>query len=283
MTDSDLSPAERLEAGDELDRLGWLPEDLYTFISIPGLSYPFFIGKYPVTNTQYQRFLEASDYAEPQFWRGFPKFDENCKTLGYFGEEGWQWLQNNWGSQKKRLPGYWKNPEFGIDRKGAPVVGVTWYEANAYCAWLKRHWGELAESRQNPRLTPKAIRLPMETEWVAAGGDEPQERFPWDAPGEATQDLAEVLRRANVYESGLGRTTPVWMYPLGASPHGIWDMAGNVWEWQANYYGKDHDWLVLRGGSRGHLRRYARCACRVGDSPVPFDTDLGFRVVLSPS
>lgn len=284
MTNPNLPPAVRLWAGDELDKLGWLPEDLFAFISIPGLGYPFWIGKYPVTNIQYQRFLEAEDYADPLHWRGFPRYDENCKLLGYWGDEAWQWLQSNWGEQKRHLPFYWKDPRFGIDHKGTPVVGVTWYEANAYCKWLLRHWGELAEAGRNPGLKPKQVRLPLETEWVrAAGGAEPPERFPWDAPGKATQERAEILRRANVDESGLGRTTPVSMYPLGASPLGVMDMAGNVWEWGANFYDKDHDWLVLRGGSWDFDEYLARLSYRNYNRSDYLWSNYGFRVVVLPS
>jgi formylglycine-generating enzyme required for sulfatase activity len=284
MTDPELTPADRLKAGDELDGLGWLPEDLHSFVAIPGLSYAFHMGKYPVTNIQYQRFLEAEDYAEPQFWSGFPKYDESCKLLGYFGEEGCQWLQNNWDQQKRRFPNDWKDTNLGVTRRGAPVVGITWYEANAYCKWLQKHWDEMVESQQNPDLHLKQVRLPLETEWVqAAGGVKPPERFPWDVPGKATRDMAEVLRCANVRESGLGRTTPVGMYPLGASLNGVWDMAGNVWEWQANFYNKDHDRLVLRGGSWDYNESYARLSFRYNAPPTNFWYSYGFRVCVLPS
>jgi formylglycine-generating enzyme required for sulfatase activity len=281
LTDPDLPLAERLSAGDELDRLGWLPEDLYTFVSILGSSVPFSIARYPVTNIQYQRFLEAEDYADPQFWRGFPKYDENCKLLGYFGEEGWQWLQKNWNKQKRRLPGNWKDPKFGFARRGTPVVGVTWYEANAYCKWLQKHWAEMGESRQDPDQRLKQVRLPIETEWIlAAGGAKAPERFPWDAPGKATQEIAEILRRANVSVSGLGCTTPVGMYPLGASPYGVWDMAGNVWEWQMNFYDKDHDYMALRGSAWNDDEDFASLPYKSSSPPDNYGDAIGFRVCV---
>ncbi len=61
--------------------------DLHSFIQIPAqgeskVSYPFWIGKYPVTNSQYERFLNASDFSSLVYWLDFLKFDENCKPMG---------------------------------------------------------------------------------------------------------------------------------------------------------------------------------------------------------
>ena len=107
------------------------------------------------------------------------------------------------------LPRAWNDPRFGIARKGVPVVGITWYEVSAYCRWLGRRWAELDEGRTNPGWRPKELRLPTEAEWVlAVGGDQPKERYPWDEPGQATDDLQEVLLPANVREADIGRTTP---------------------------------------------------------------------------
>ncbi len=93
--------------------------------------------------------------------------------------------------------------------------------------------------------------------------------------------MKEILRRANVYESGIGRTTPVWTYPLGVCPTtGVWDLGGNVWERQANFADKDHDALALRGGSFLGL---ARLAARDGDDPDYSLSLIGLRVVFAPS
>jgi len=292
-----LPPKAMAAVGDVLDELGYRPPDLYTFVPIPDdAGHPaFYIAKYPVTNEQYCRFVHAEDFADPDLWRGFPKFSEPrggdlhaIARLGYWGDAGWRWLQE--AQQNKDLspdgrvvlPRYWNDPRFGIARPSAPVVGITWYEANAYARWVQRHWTELEEAQQNPGLQPREIRLPTEAEWVrATGGLAPEGCYPWDPPGEVTTEVEEVLRRANVRESGIGRTTPVWLYPLGRSqPYEVWGFGGNIWEWQTNYADEDHDLLILRGGSWGDGCRYARVGARYDVPPLNRWSDFGFRLLL---
>jgi len=276
-------PTTRATAADVLDELGYLPPDLHSFILIPGISPETHIGKYPVTNAQYQRFLGAEDFGEREYWVDYPKFaepDKNYDPLRTWEDEGWKWLQENWDENKKLYPRFWNDPQRGVARLGVPVVGISWYEANAYCKWLLTHWDDLEEGKQNPGWQPELVRLPIEAEWIAAaGGAKPRDRFPWDEKGKVAKDEAEIVRRANVGESGIGRTTPVGMYPLGVSPTGVWDLGGNVWEWQANYYGSDHDWLALRGGSFIYYQGSARLSYRSYLRPSIRWYDLGFRVV----
>jgi len=124
------------------------------------------------------------------------------------------------------------------------------------------------------------ITLPSEAEWVQAAGGEEGDRYPWDREGESTGHLPDekrleaVLARANVEESGLNHTTPVAMYPAGASfpsgrEDGIMDLAGNVWEWTRDM---DKDgWVWLRGGSWA----WEADSARVGSRPPPLDVRLG--------
>jgi len=74
----------------------------------------------------------------------------------------------------------------------------------------------------------------------------------------------------------------VWMYPQGASPRGVRDLSGNVWEWQANYYDKDHDFLGLRGGSWDYHWSDARVAARANLRPSSRWDNYGFRLVALP-
>jgi len=168
-------------AADALDAFGYVHPNLYRFIPIANRQSPFYIAQFPVTNAQYARFLEAPDFADPDLWRGFPKFDEHGRPMDDdWGDAGLKWLSDpeDWFGNKRDktkdgiiYPKYWHEPRLGIARPSAPVVGISWYEANAYCRWLTRHWDELEESRANPGLKPGIIRLPTEAEWLAAAGE----------------------------------------------------------------------------------------------------------------
>jgi formylglycine-generating enzyme required for sulfatase activity len=259
--------------------------DLYKFIQIPETAevpYSFWIGKYPVTNAQYARFLDAPDFGNEEYWKGFLKFNEDCIQIGRWRDEGWQWLQKESGGKRKE-PSSWQDDNFGISNPENPVVGITWYEANAYALWLGKNWQRLTEGQINLGLHPRLVRLPLESEWVAAaGGDKPTDRFPWDPPGKITKDVKEIVRRANVNESGIGHTTPVNAYLRGTSPLGVMDMAGNVLEWQANFYSLKDGWLAVRGGSWNLYQDYARVSFRTYLHPYYWYYDFGFRVLAFP-
>jgi formylglycine-generating enzyme required for sulfatase activity len=146
----------------------------------------------------------------------------------------------------------------------------------------------------------KPITLPYETEWEkAARGADGARQFPWGDAFDAA--------RCNVKESGFGDTTPVGIFPNGASPYGCLDMAGNVWEWTRILWDKDgeksefaypyepndlkHEDLgasdkvqrVVRGGSFGDVGDYARCAFRYKVFRGYRLISIGFRVVLRSS
>ena len=246
------------------------------------LPYTFYIGKYPVTNAQFKRFLTAKDCGLKFHWIGIPQFNEDCIQIGKWGFDGWNWLQKKTKMAGIHpMPGSWEDKDFGITNPNNPVVSITWYEANAYCKWLLHHWQNLEESRANPDLLPKSIRLPLEFEWTAAaGGEEPQDRYPWDKVGQATKDDKEIARRANVNEN-IGHTTAVNAYLRGAShPYKIMDMGGNVWEWQANFYDRSHKGLALRGGAWDYYQYGARVSRRYTFLPDEPDLkNVGFRVV----
>ena len=271
-------------AADALDQLGYLPDDLNRFIPIPNAKNPqFYLAKYPVTNYQYAQFLNAADYADPELWQNFPRYDENETSMEKnWGKAALDFLEKLPLYRKKDADGllrprYWYDTRFGNMRHAAPVVGVSWYEANAYAQWVLRHWADesLGYAETNPNLKPRLIRLPLESEWQTAAGGE----YAWGN----LKDEKEITRYANTDESGIGRTSVVWQYPLGASPSGLMDLSGNIWEWQANYWDEDHDVLSLRGGSWDLNLSFARVAARNLSYPDDSNLIVGFRLFLLPS
>ncbi|MCD4673991.1 MAG: SUMF1/EgtB/PvdO family nonheme iron enzyme, partial [Anaerolineaceae bacterium] len=280
-------PRIRAECASLADELGYTLEGLHTFIPSPSPAAPAFqIARYPVTNGQYARFLDAEDFHEERYWVDFPAFAERekkYKAMGNWSKKGYKWLRENLDERNKLLPRYWSDPRFGASRRNAPVVGISWYEANAYCRWLAAHveqpeWAQLEAAGVQPGTIQ--FRLPTEAEWVQAAGGEEGGRFAW---GKLENSEEEIVRYANTDESGIGRTTPVWMYPQGASqPHKVLDMSGNVWEWQANFRDDDHDVLALRGGSWNHDHLFARVANGYYNLPHDGRNYIGFRVPVFP-
>ncbi len=159
---------------------------------------------------------------------------------------------------------YWGAGGFGIGKEpegwegqleclNRPVVGVSWYEAAAYSAWA-------------------GCRLPSEAEWGFAARGKEARKYPW---GNQVPDES----RANYRGAGPGRPTPVGLYPKGATPEGLQDMAGNVWEWVADWVDERKKERVLRGGSFSSSERNLRAANRINDEPERRNDLIGFRCV----
>jgi formylglycine-generating enzyme required for sulfatase activity len=276
MQSAEVKPTLRREAGLILGNLGWRPDDLDAFVAVPPgpflygdkeepreIPQRYWIGKYPVTNAQYARFVEDGGYQRRDLW----------------SEEGWQ------DKGRREQPRYWDDARF--NNPLVPVVGVTQYEAAAYCAWLT---AQFHASRitfhvwqngclETPSLDPAALvaRLPTEEEWERAARGTDGRRYPW---GDAFETW-----RANMKESapeeGWLYTTAICTYPQGVSPAGAWDMGGNVFEWIASKYETGSSFIVLRGGSWFNDEDWARCASRSGNYPDVFDSNYGFRAVVS--
>jgi formylglycine-generating enzyme required for sulfatase activity len=157
-----------------------------------------------------------------------------------------------------------------------PVVGVTWYEAEAYCNWLN----SVAPS---PVKTGEGkgggYRLPTEEEWEKAARGVNGSKYPWGVDFDAS--------KCNTSESKLDATTPVMMYPNGASRwfdpkgSGVFDLSGNAWEWTSSEYRKGSGTFVLRGGSFYGDRGDARAASRLNPYPDLSNTLFGVRVVVA--
>jgi sulfatase modifying factor 1 len=219
----------------------------------------FELDRYEITNAQYRRFLQIT---------------------------------------RRESPPYWSGNEYPPGQDDYPVAGVSWPDAEAYCAWAGQ-------------------RLPTEAEWEKACRGSDGRLYPWgndwtwqranlDAsyaacsveqvePGYSQWDTAWTLLRIG---SGVSRLQPVGSYPEGASPYGIMDLAGNVSEWVADWYnwGGYWDWPArnpqgtqppwnrsLRGsawydpnGSATWAQSQSRCSAR-NSSHERRDPRMGFR------
>lgn len=150
---------------------------------------PFLMARYPITNAQYQVFIDdPSGYANEQWWA----FSPYAKA----------WRQHN----PEAKPSKFKGDE-------RPREMVNWYEAMAFCNWLSAR-------------TEGHITLPTDIQWMRAARGDEKRRFPWG-------DTFDK-ERCNTSESQIKMTTLVMRYENGISPYGVYDMAGNVWEWCLN-------------------------------------------------
>ncbi len=163
-----------------------------------------------------------------------------------------------------------KAADEGWGRGNRPAIYVSWNDARDYCNWLAKKTG-------------LKFRLPSEAEWEKAARD----RYPW---GSQPPDSD----RANFDKENL-RTSPVGSYPLGISPYGILDLAGNVWEWTSDWYDpgfyqnsprenpqgpETGSERVVRGGSWANGADLVRAANRSSENPESKLNILGFRLAL---
>ena len=215
---------------------------------------PFQIGKFPVTNAEWKLFMDAGGYEDERWWdteaakawrRGEgtaegPKqqWRENRKWLQdhldsldeykqFTAEEIKEWTKyaqmsdeefeaqlNEWfPSGRQTQPSEWNNDAF--NNPAQPVVGICWYEARAYCAWLSAQTG-------------RAFRLPTEAEWEAAARGGAGRRYAYGDDFDAT--------RCNTFDTHIRRTTPIGVFPGGETPEGLVDMTGNTWDWTGSFY-----------------------------------------------
>ncbi|MFN2138278.1 MAG: SUMF1/EgtB/PvdO family nonheme iron enzyme, partial [Candidatus Promineifilaceae bacterium] len=273
----------------------------------------FEMGLFPVTNAEYALFIKAGGYDNLEWWeteaaqawlRGEGSsegqkawvYDVREQLQGLSDEairagtftpeqiEAYLWIKHANEDELEAQLAEWypegkiyKEPEFWSDGRfnppAQPAVGVTWFEARAYCAWLSEQTGERYE-------------LPSEAEWEAAARGLEGRDYAYGR----TFDAA----RCNTFETHIRRTTPVGVFPGGRTPDtGIYDLSGNIWEWTSSIYkpyrydpadGRDAPQdaaarRVLRGGSWRGDRDLARAASRSGSDPRYRDFDDGFRVV----
>jgi formylglycine-generating enzyme required for sulfatase activity len=177
-------------------------------------------------------------------------------------------------------PRYWHDLRF--NNPSYPVVGVTWHDAMAYCAWLN---ARLAQA--GLLAADSVVRLPLEVEWEKAASWDPRLQakrlYPWGDDWSNT--------RANTAGGrGTWLTTPVGCYPEGVSAYGLHDCIGNVWEWTASVYSSyqgaatqfhEAGSYTLRGSSCISLSNQARCTFRSRLPANYWRYHLGFRIVIA--
>jgi len=208
----------------------------------------FAVAITPVTVAQFSPFVLGDGYFNPDYW----------------DEAGLAWKGN------KRAPRYWTDTKW-TSPTSLPVVGITWYEADAYCKWVSLQSGY-------------QLSLPTERQWEKAARGRDGRCYPWG-------DSPPTNLHCN-YGNSIGMTTPVGAYRLGASPYGALDMAGNVWEWCSTAWqakGDEHDapsieekpiGKVMRGGCYNSDPYFVRTAARTGNEPRYSNNYVGFRCVI---
>lgn len=242
------------------------------------------IGKCQVTRGEYRRFIEAGGYRNPAYWSA----------------EGWEWKESRFvyyagmngavvrvvrpNSEKERgEPEHWDaEQDWGtgkfIQTDRHPVVGVTYYEAEAYCKWA-------------------GGRLPTEAEWEKAARWAGDRSYIWPWGDTWDPERCNCFSDHNPAGGGYGKlqSSPVGSYPDGASPYGCLDMVGNAYEWVADWHRSypgspnpfDHTggYRIVKGGCWDDGPTSNRCAyrgwylppCSGGTGPGDCDY-IGFRL-----
>ena len=306
-----LPPIERTEAGRTLARIGDPRKEIMTLSSMPfsyvpagpflmgeegtqvEVPYGYWISQHPLTQAQYQKFVDAGGYEDDQWWT----------------EAGWKQLKE---VSKRTGPVNYGNPVYMLPNH--PVVGVMWYEAYAFTKWLSQYAADLGWIPGGMRIV-----LPNEPEWekAARGGLEvPAEvdilrlnrlsssrelelvsnplssrSYPWGNEIKSSY--------CSYYETEIGSTSTPGCFPIDQSPYCVEGLGGNIWDWSrskgdAAYEEKGHDeWQdwedpagtddrVFRGGSFVNFNDDVRCAFRGWNFPGVHGNFLGFRVVALP-
>ncbi|NIP46832.1 MAG: SUMF1/EgtB/PvdO family nonheme iron enzyme [Gammaproteobacteria bacterium] len=221
------------------------------------LSLPDFqIGRYPVTNAEFQRFIDAGGYENKRWWT----------------EAGWREV-----GEEQSEPRFWQDARF--DRPNQPALGLSWYECVAYCRWLSAETGQLH-------------RLPTEAEWEKAARGVDGRTYPWS--NEFEIDRLNSRAGANqvcsptpvgIYPTGV---SPFGLFDCVGN---VWEWCATRWrkpypydtehgEWQDDYL-EGQNLRVLRGGSWYCERDFTRCTYRFKFQPYGWNDRGACRIVCN--
>jgi formylglycine-generating enzyme required for sulfatase activity len=292
--DQVLAPRQRADAGDVLAQLGdprcredtwYLPDEtLLGYVEIPEGAFlmgtweqhiPVLLKRLGGEQEWYEDESPRHEVTLPAYY--VARYPVTMAQFRIFVEESGYKAQGGW-ERYSRLDNH-------------PVVGVSWYDARAYCDWLTE---QLRAWEATPELLASLlhdegwqVRLPSEAEWEKAARGTDGRIYPWGNEAD--------VERANYGETGIGTTSAVGCFPGGGSPYGLLDMSGNVWEWCHSLYkpypydpadGRENPEAegsrVLRGGSFLDIGWLVRCASRRGGDPLGRNLNLGFRICVAP-
>jgi formylglycine-generating enzyme required for sulfatase activity len=237
----------------------------------------FEIARYPLTNAQYKLFIDDSGYDPDAPW-----WDQAGRMWLLRDDHATNELRD-WQKRKyKKHPEWWCIEPAGIARPNHPVVGISWYEAVAFCRWLTQHAGYNPEGY--------VYLLQSEAEWEYAARRATRRLYPWgnDEPNTEQANFNDIHKN----------TSAVGCFPAGMTPEdGIYDLAGNVLEWTRSKYqsypydlsdgreninespGKE---FVLRGGGWYIELYYLHSAFRHFVKPSSHLYYISFRLVRYP-
>jgi iron(II)-dependent oxidoreductase len=213
----------------------------------------YYIDRYAVTNAEYYQFVAAGGYDQRDLW---PE-DIYAHVLKFVDATGYPG------------PAFWSQGKPPRDRHNHPVVGICWYEANAYAMWCGK-------------------RLPTCCEWQRAGtwsGDGMEPKYPWGNSFDP--------KRANIWSSGKWDTVPVDAFFEGSTLNGIYQLVGNVWEWVGTLFEcpdgangtrifMEQPLAEIRGGAFDtYFASQATCQFRTGLPLLSRNRNVGFRCCTS--
>lgn len=223
------------------------------------IDYTYAIAQHPITNAQYNTFVQEDGYANPAWW--LIAIQDGCWTPGKLQRRVFSIDDGKWSEVFETAD---KADDCGLpfNLPNHPVVGISWYEMLAFCEWLGTRWRTNGWLREDQRVV-----LPNEPEWEksARGGilipehpvivtaqhlpqvtpinqallirnALPTRTYPWgDTYIVGSANIDEIVR--DIGPNYLASTSALGTYPQGVSPYGAQDMSGNIWEWTRSAWG----------------------------------------------